>query len=441
MASISSRKNGSRFITFFNGQRQRKTITLGTISKRSAESIKVRVEDLASALASHHAPKDDTVRWLSEIDDKLHDKLAKVGLTPARVSTSLSCWLDQYVSEKEDDLKPESIRKLRQTQVKLKAYFDDEIELRKITPQQAIEWRRFLKQLGLSDAAIKTHCGNAKSMLAEAVRRKLIVENPMLGLKSGPTPSKYTRYITPEEIDLVIEACPDSEWRLLFGLARLAGLRIPSESHLLTWADVDFERSRLTVRSPKTEHHAGHEQRIVPITPKLMELISDRYESCPEGEQRLVTISGKGALIRKVRPIWKRAGVKGWERLWQTLRQSCEKEWAMTFPQFAVSKWIGHSITVSGRHYANDVPDELFALAADHHPPASRAQRQAQQNMSARAGNAQKQKKPAEGVDGLSSGVCRDLQDISTSPCPTSRWSRGDSNPRAETVSEQLLRV
>jgi hypothetical protein len=36
----------------------------------------------------------------------------------------------------------------------------------------------------------------------------------------------------------------------------------------------------------------------------------------------------------------------------------------MTFPQYAVSKWIGHSTTVSGRHYANDVPDEMFEKAS-----------------------------------------------------------------------------
>lgn len=36
----------------------------------------------------------------------------------------------------------------------------------------------------------------------------------------------------------------------------------------------------------------------------------------------------------------------------------------MTFPQFAVSRWIGHSITISGKHYANAVPDELFERAA-----------------------------------------------------------------------------
>lgn len=32
----------------------------------------------------------------------------------------------------------------------------------------------------------------------------------------------------------------------------------------------------------------------------------------------------------------------------------------MVHPQFAISKWIGHSITVSRKHYANAVPDELY---------------------------------------------------------------------------------
>ena len=36
----------------------------------------------------------------------------------------------------------------------------------------------------------------------------------------------------------------------------------------------------------------------------------------------------------------------------------------MAYPQYAVSKWIGYSITISGRHYANAEPDELFDKAA-----------------------------------------------------------------------------
>ncbi len=277
-------------------------------------------------------------------------------------------WLEKYLEQREDDLKPASITKLVQTRTKLLVFFGSETLIESITPSDGSDWRRFLKELGLSEATIKSHSGNAKTIMAKAVRQKILDESPFTDLKSGPTPCRYTRYITPDEIQRVIDACPDAQWRLLFGLARYAGLRIPSESHLLTWADVDFDRGRLTVKSPKTEHHAGHEQRIVPITSVLMPLIQDRFDTCVSGEEHLITINGNGALIRPVRRIWKRAGVEPWKRLWQTQRQSCEKQWAMSFPQFAVSKWIGHSITISGRHYANDVPDELLDKAADYDP-------------------------------------------------------------------------
>lgn len=363
---MTTRKNGSRFITFRCVAGQPRHITLGRVNKRYALAVKVKVEDLVSAIIHGHAPTDETVIWLKTIEDRLYEKLEAVGLIPENQRTTLGQWLDEYLAEREDDLKPSSLNKLGQVRAKLLAFFDEDTPIRSITPTDAADWRRFLKELGLSEATIKSHSGNAKTIMAQAVRRKVLDESAFTELKSGPTPSRYTRYITPDEIQRVIDACPNAEWRLLFGLARYAGLRIPSESHILTWSDVDFDRGRLTVRSPKTEHHAGHEQRIVPITPKLMPLLQARFDECQPGEDRLVTIGGKGALIRPVRQIWKRAGVEPWKRLWQTQRQSCEKEWAMFFPQYAVSKWIGHSITISGRHYANAVPDELLDKAADY---------------------------------------------------------------------------
>ena len=112
----------------------------------------------------------------------------------------------------------------------------------------------------------------------------------------------------------------------------------------------------------------------------------------------------------------------------------------MTFPQYAVSKWIGHSITVSGRHYANHVPDELFDKATnagddDDHS----AQRHAQQKAHESTRKVEKQKKAAGDADDLSSGDDKDLQDISISPCQIDRWSRGESNPRPDTVGHGLL--
>ncbi len=136
-----------------------------------------------------------------------------------------------------------------------------------------------------------------------------------------------------------------------------------------------------------------------------------------------------------MRRIIKKASVEPWQRLWQTLRQSCEKEWAMTLPQYAVSKWIGHSITVSGRHYANDVPDELYTKAADG------AQRPAQQKAHETDGNARKTKQAAAKSDGLSSRDCSGFPQSSAHCTDEKEWSRGESNPRAGTVSKPRLRV
>ena len=44
---------------------------------------------------------------------------------------------------------------------------------------------------------------------------------------------------------------------LIFALSRFAGLRCPSEHLALRWSDINWERSRMIVQSPKTEHHEG----------------------------------------------------------------------------------------------------------------------------------------------------------------------------------------
>jgi hypothetical protein len=77
-------------------------------------------------------------------------------------------------------------------------------------------------------------------------------------------------------------------------------------------------------------------------------------------DDRLVSMRGSGNVRKRITAAVVKAGVKPWPRMFQALRASCEQEWAMTAPQYAVSLWIGHSITVSGKHYANNVPDEVF---------------------------------------------------------------------------------
>jgi len=262
------------------------------------------------------------------------------------------------------ELKPSSRRKLEQTRTKLLDHFSAACSLHEITADDASKWRDGLIVEGLSIASVKTHTGNAKTIMRKAEQRGILTESPFAHLKGGVTATRNDRYVTPEETQKVLDTVPNAEWRALFGLARLAGLRTPSETHLVTWGDIDWERGRMRVRSPKTERYTGHESRMVPICPQLMAILQDRFESATNGEERVVTIKSGGSCRRRMLRILEIAGVEPWADLWQTLRRSCEIEWAGSHPQYAVSKWIGHSITVSGRHYANSIPDELFDAVA-----------------------------------------------------------------------------
>jgi integrase len=368
VASLICDPNGRKRIQWVDGE-ARPTVRLGKMPKAQALGFKVKIEAILSARWSRQPLDKETAEWLIGIEDQLHAKLAAHGLVKPRQGRTLKGWLEAFMTSRKD-LKPESRRKLEQTKAKLIKHFGGDRDLYSITPDDGSRWAEWLgrvpegqdegKERGLSIASVKTHIGNAKTIFAEALERELITKSPVAHLSGGVTPTSNDRYVTPEEIEKVIEACPDAEWRLLFGLARYAGLRTPSETHVLTVADVDFGGARLTVRSPKTERYMGHEQRIVPICPRLMRLIRERYEAMEVGEERLVTIKGAGARRRKVVSILGQAKVDPWDDTWQTLRRSCEIEWAADHPQGAVSKWIGHSITVSGRLYLNHVPDHLY---------------------------------------------------------------------------------
>ena len=109
----------------------------------------------------------------------------------------------------------------------------------------------------------------------------------------------------------------------------------------------------------------------------------------------------------------------------------------MHLPQYAVSKWIGHSITVSGKHYANAVPDELLDRAAGLGEP--QAVQNAVQHPSAPARTASQGSISGAHRKAHRPSECEGLRDYSTLCDEDKKWSRGESNPRAGTVNRSHL--
>ena len=365
MASLSNDPGGRRRIQFVDADGNRKTIRLGKMSKRQAESVKLRVEDLVAAKLSNGSPSDETSRWLAEIDQVLYDKLAAVELAERIENVTLADFIDSYV-ESRTDLKPRTIAKFNATRDYLVEHFGNGCTLKSITPGGADDWRLRLINKGLGENTIRKHTQIAKQLLNAAARKRLIDSNPFSDLKSTvlANPERFY-FVTREEALRVLDACPDSEWRLIFALSRFGGLRCPSEHLALTWDCVDWNNGRLRIPSAKTEHHLGKGSRIIPIFADLRPYLEEAFDAAEAGAVYVISRyrSSNINLRTQLKRIIIRSGLAPWPKLFQNLRSTRQTELSEQFPQHVVCDWIGNTNAVAAKHYLQ-VTDDHFLKAA-----------------------------------------------------------------------------
>jgi len=172
-------------------------------------------------------------------------------------------------------------------------------------------------------------------------------------------------FVSRDVAQKVIDACPGVHWRLLFALSRYGGLRCPSESLLLTWADVDWSTDRLRVTSPKTEAYAGKASRWLPIFHELRKHLQDAFDHADEGAVHVITrYRDAGQNLRtQLERIILRAGVTPWPKPFHNLRSTRQTELCETFPAHVVCQWLGNSRSVAEAHYLQ-VTDAHFAKAS-----------------------------------------------------------------------------
>ena len=359
--------SGRRIIQFKGADGKRRSIRLGKVSQKDAEAVLLKVEDLANAAVMSGTPRRDTAEWVRGLGDDFHAKLAAVGLVEPRASGTLKAFIDDYIATR-GDVKSSTATVYHRARRYLLEYFDAGQALRSITPGDADRWRLHLQQRKpkLSDNTIRRACGLAKQFFNAALRQKLVDENPFADLQSSvvANPSRY-HFISREDAQRVLDACPDEQWRLLFALARYGGLRVPSEVLLLRWQDIDWEAGRFLVRSPKTEHHAGKASREVPLVPELLQYLREAFEVAEPGSEFCITRYRSSAvnLRTQLQRIIERAGLEPWPKLWQNLRSTRETELTGQYPIHVITSWIGNTEKVANKHYLQ-VTDEHFRQAA-----------------------------------------------------------------------------
>ena len=369
MASVSKHLGAFRVQVVIGDKRH--DLRLPGIDKRTAEAFARHVDALNSAKLAGSAPRADTAAWLGGLPNATHAKLVRIGLAEPRVpidapkQRTLGDLLSRFFAERAD-AKQSTRLVWGNARRNLESFFGCEKVLSEITAADADAFRIHLagmkerkggrgatKRLG--ENTIRKRVSIAKQFFRLAVRSKWIAENPFADQRGLAIGGQHDRaeVLTPAEYQRVLAACPDREWRLIIALSRYGGLRCPSEHLALTWDCVDWERRLLTVRSPKTEHHSGRGERLVPIFDELLSPLEECFDAAPEGSRAIIArYRDRGVNLRtQFQKILRRAGVEQWPRLFHAMRATRQTELARVLPIDHVCRIMGNSPLIASRHY------------------------------------------------------------------------------------------
>lgn len=102
--------------------------------------------------------------------------------------------------------------------------------LQDFTPGHADAFKATLAST-MADNSVRRNLGRCRQFFEAAVRKRLIGSNPFAHLRSltAKGNAEWFKFVTLAEINKVIDAAPDAQWRLIIALARYGGLRMPRQ--------------------------------------------------------------------------------------------------------------------------------------------------------------------------------------------------------------------
>jgi integrase len=400
MASLINQAGNRRVFFWLDGKH--KSIRLGACSDTAAKRFVGNLEQLLSDRIGG-TTDTTTATWLAKLPNDVHRKLSDLGLTTARIDpvaiaqseadaeaaaaeaadaeaaaaqavaaeaaanvVTIGGFIDGFLANR-PTMKEHSRLNWIQVRQWLAKHFGETRDIQSIGPAEADGWWGFMLKSGLGENTARRHVGRARQLFKVATRHgKYSGVNPFEGMAATVRADKARQFfVTREMADKVIESTPDLQWKLLIALSRYGGLRCPSESLALKWADVDWEHNRIRVPSPKTEHHKGKESRMIPLFPELRKPLMDVFDEAEPGAEYVITryrekYSNLGTQFERY--IIK-AGVKPWPKLWHNMRSTRETELAETYPIHVVCAWLGNTRAIAQEHYLQ-VTDPHFDRAS-----------------------------------------------------------------------------
>ncbi len=389
MASLRKQAKGNSWQLRVTVKGDRITISLPDLTEAQAEKWGLYVQAIADAI-DFGRPRDRAVNeWLASLSRDQRKKLSDKDLIEAdepiedKSDPLLSEYLKEHFDGRQNEIKASTTVAYRHTRKRLEEFFKGRT-LKSITPRDAKKFRTWLQSTNkrdkpkegesvkdLSVNTVRRRIGHSRYFFKQAIEDGLIEKNPFVGLASEVRCNRERQeYVDLEVFGKVLEKAPNARWRSLLVLARLAGLRIPSEAQGLKWDHIAWEAKRISiVASSKTEHHARRAVRIVPLLPQIeKELLALHLEAEDGAEFVFPDVRAATNLRTTLEKIIARAGVKQWPKLWQNLRASAATDFARSLPSHVAAEICGHTEQIAQEHYWTVTDADLDQAISDLSP-------------------------------------------------------------------------
>ncbi|MCH2131875.1 MAG: site-specific integrase [Pirellulaceae bacterium] len=369
MASVETLPNGRRKVRFRDYRGNERALAVGKIPKRAAESAAKHIQGLVNAKIGGLPPEPDHMKWAADQKPRIVDYLAGLELIPPRVATEpepepdpvpmLGAWFDQYINgrRKIADSTKTTWKRAKRLAVN---HFGNDRPIDQITIADALEWFEKMQDTHAENTARKM-IGITRQVFRRAVKAELITNNPFnddeLPVTIG---AKEKQYIELSVIADLVKVLPSTEWKAVVVLARVAGLRTPSEPSSLKWCDIDWENNRMAVQDLKRK-----KTKSIPLFPDVRKVLEDLLEVTGGGEYVLRALREKsGNWGTPPEKMMTRAGIKPWPALFNSLRSSASIDVEREYGSTAENEWIGHSEHVSLKHYRRTTETDYAAAVA-----------------------------------------------------------------------------
>ncbi|MEE9129667.1 MAG: hypothetical protein V3T84_06580 [Phycisphaerales bacterium] len=254
--------------------------------------------------------------------------------------------------------------------------FIDALEAGKLSAARA----KLRRKYEVGPQTIRRHIRNSKAVFTWALLFELVQANPFAMFEGKPLATEPNHYVTMSEFHKLYRAAPSQGWRMLFALCRLAGLRLdaartlPWSGHATDsdgerhWIGIDWDRHRICIVG---NSKVTKKNREVPIRPLLYRLLRTAFDSSEArfqhprvGECGSITGLSPNNLTRIGQRAARHGGMEPWPKLYQAMRASCENDLKMRgVAEATYAAWMGHSPTVSRKHYTAPTDQEFAAVA------------------------------------------------------------------------------